>query len=51
MKKGMELFGWEEAVKEQEESGVAKGRYRIEWEWQRPPTETECTACVRTQPA
>ena len=29
VKKGMELFGWEEAVKEQEESGVAKGRYRI----------------------
>ena len=25
----MELFGWEEAVKEQEESGAAKGRYRI----------------------
>ena len=29
VKKGMELFGWEEAVKEQEESGAAKGRYRI----------------------
>ena len=27
VKKGMELFGWEEAVKEQEESGAAKGRF------------------------
>ena len=51
VKKGMELFGWEEAVKEQEESGAAKAGTGLEWEWQRPPTETECTACVRTQPA
>lgn len=29
VKKGMELFGWEEAVKEQAESKAANGRYRI----------------------
>lgn len=29
VKKGMELFGWEEAVREQEESRAAGGRYRI----------------------